>query len=482
MRLEELKNELPETPDFIHTMIQQEVTKQVKETNLIPFPEKRKVLWNMGRVAVAALFCILATSTVAYAGTRLYHIYIEKQGKYGLSAKIEANEVGSNRNLPEEVHDISISAGYIPNGMVWTDVGVKLSNVDTPDQGGISIETVLMDQNDLGTVMNEKGVVECEKRTFGAYDGVYLKYFEIKEDYLFNQRIYMLCPENYRVIIIYIGDDVSKEDAVKFAENLVITQKEEMIQTAGLYTWSDLANPEVDAYSPVTEANIPIHEIGDIFYLPVASGEDEDGNYILTDGITVCVDEVQITDDLQPLKGKNIPEEWDNVIGSDGKLVPNHLSFVKSGDGVETIDQVVKEETVNQKLVYVTVTYTNTSSEEINHVLYLGSLMTLLQKDDGKHMVYVPGEEAGEGYDYFYGDSVAKTFAMTYSSVSEDYGDGGNYIKNLKPGESIQINMAWIVNETDLNHLYLNLNGTGDSFGFGEDTLKSGVVFVGNAR
>ena len=37
----------------------------------------------------------------------------------------------------------------------------------------------------------------------------------------------------------------------------------------------------------------------------------------------------------------------------------------------------------------------------------------------------------------------------------------GNYIPLLKHGESVQVNMAWIVNEKDIKNLYLNLNGTG---------------------
>ena len=62
-------------------------------------------------------------------------------------------------------------------------------------------------------------------------------------------------------------------------------------------------------------------------------------------------------------------------------------------------------------------------------------------------------------YDYYISDGVAKTAEMTYCSVQDDYGKGKNYIPSLKPGESVQVNMAWIVNEKDLENLYLNLNG-----------------------
>lgn len=34
MRLDGLKNDLPETPDFIHNMIQEEVARQTKITNM----------------------------------------------------------------------------------------------------------------------------------------------------------------------------------------------------------------------------------------------------------------------------------------------------------------------------------------------------------------------------------------------------------------------------------------------------------------
>ena len=61
---------------------------------------------------------------------------------------------------------------------------------------------------------------------------------------------------------------------------------------------------------------------------------------------------------------------------------------------------------------------------------------------------------------------------------AEDYGNGGNYISSLKPGESIQVNMAWIVNENDLADMYLNLDGEGGAYDFNEGMLEAGVVDI----
>ena len=474
MKLEELKNDLPETPNFIHNIIKEEVARQTKRTNVIPIKNKNK--WNIGRVVAAVIACIVVTSSVVYAGTKLYNMYLEKKGTYSVTTNIQVNEGGTGLNLPKQIHDISITSTYIPDGMEWIEEGDKLCYVNTPYKGGISISTVLMDKADLSEALLDKNVVESEEYTFGDYDGVYLQYHDLKKDKSFNQIIYLLCPQEYRVLTIYIGDDVTREDAYKFAEGIVITKNDKMIDTDRLSTWSDIANPEImTEYNPITKAKVPIHEIGDVFEL--GSGYADD-NFVDPGSIEVCVNSVQIADDLQLLENEKIPSEWKNAVDENGKLVSNHLSYIKSGDGVESLDNVVDEKDVNQKLVYVTVTYRNTTDKQLNHFLYIGTLMTVAKQNDGTYKVYVDGETPGDGYDRYIGDSVARIGEMEYSNVWEDYGDGGNYI-SLEAGESIKINMAWIVNEQDIKNLYLNLNSEGGAYTFDDTTIERGIVYIG---
>ena len=328
--------------------------------------------------------------------------------------------------------------------------------------------------------MQDKNVVDSEERNFGNYEGVYLKYNDLAEDGSFNQRIYLLCPDVYRVITVYIGDDISKEDAIKVVENLVITENDTMIETAGLYTWSEMVSPEESSgeavMTSIADNKLLMHQIGEVFDIS-ASGEDRYGNYIENDKISVCVDAVQVEDNLQLLGQNNVPEEWTDAVGTDGNLVNNTLSYIKSGNGIDSVDEIVKTESVKQKLVYATVTYTNKSDEEINHMLYIGTLL-LMDHEDGSYQIYNPKEQPGDDYDRVIWDGVARTAEMTYNSISEDYGNGGNYISSLKPGESIQVNMAWIVNENDLNNMYLNLNGDGAAYEFSESMLKTGLVDI----
>lgn len=479
MRLEDMKQDIPATPEFIHAMIQSEVKKQLQGTKAANIQTRGVSKRTGARVAAAAAVCVLATSTIAYAGVKLYHMFLEKQGAYSIVTGIKTEGSTGKIDLPEKIHDIDISAGYIPEGMEWVDE-LHLEYPEHDRTGGFSFASALLDGDDLSKVMQDKNVVDSEERTFGSYEGVYLKYSDLAEDGSFNQRIYLLCPDVYRVITVYIGDDISKEDAMKVVENLAITESDTMIETAGLDTWSEMVSPEEllgeASLTSIADDKLPVHQIGEAFDLS-AFGEDSDGHYTTENQISVCVDSVRVEDDLRLLDQKYVPEEWMAAVGADGKLVNNTLSYVKSGDGVDSVDEIVKTENMKQKLVYATVTYTNKSDREMNHMLYIGTLM-LMNHKDGAYQIYHPQEQSGDDYDRVIWDGVADAAEMTYSSIYEDYGNGGNYISSLKPGERIQVNMAWIVNENDLNKMYLNLNGDGGAYEFSDSMLKTGLVDI----
>ena len=473
MRFEDMKNEIPETPDFIHNMIQSEVEKQLQTTKVVDL--RRRKRWTAPKAAAVAAACVVATASVVYAGVNLYHMFLEKQGTYGITTGIKSEAATKETTLPETLHEVDIFARYIPDGMEWIDA----SHLEYPEHdrnGGFSFATSILDPDALEQVVQEQNVVDSEKRTFGAYEGVYLKYSSLSEG-TFNQRIYLLCPDLYRIYTIYIGDDVSKEDAVKVAENLVFTENDTVIQTADLGTWEEMRKEEgfEETLTTAKEQNLPVHQIGDSFDLDI-TGEDEKGTY-LEETILASVDSVQIADDLQLLDPEKVPEEWTDAVGEDGKLKTDELSYVKSGDGVNTLDEIVRSEEVPEKLVLATVTYTNNTDKEIRHMLYMGSLFTM-KKENGTYEIYDAREESGEDYDRILQNGVAYAGEMSYFSLSEEYGDGKNYISSIKPGESVQVQMAWIVDETDLENMYLNINGDGAAYEISESMQKNGVVDI----
>lgn len=471
MRFEEMKSNIPETPEFIHEMIQKEVEKQVKQTKVVDIrmANKHKKL----KIAFVAAACMAVTSTAIFAGSQWYHMQLEKNGTYSVSAKIEG-ENGS-ADLPKELHDIAFESAYIPEGMKWSDE-YHLTYTQTPWNGGFSFASSVLDMKEVEIEKVETGVIDSEERTFGEYEGVYLQY----QNGEFDKRIYLVCPDIYRVISIYIGNDVSKEDAIKVVENLSIIEEEEMFKTADAYKWSQESEfieegTDIEFVMAAKEEDLSIWSVGEKFDLNV-TGEDENKNYV-DSTISVAVDHVYVADDLEMLNASYVPEEWKEALDEDGKLKEANLSYIKEGDGVETLDEVVNVEAVAQKLVCADVTYTNETEKDLSHVLYMGTLV-YLQQENGNLEIIDKDSPSDDSYDLVKSDGVHGLQSMEYMDTFEEYGNGGNYISSLKAGESVTVRMAWIVEETDLENMYLNLTGEGGCREITEQMLDTGLVDI----
>ena len=130
-----------------------------------------------------------------------------------------------------------------------------------------------------------------------------------------------------------------------------------------------------------------LHEIGEEFSVS-SSAADISGEWIITNDIMVKVTDVQIGDDLSLLeKTEGITDDIKKAVDEEGKLLPQKLQYVKKGDGIETLDEIVKTETVARKLVYVTLEYTNTGKDELKDLLYFCGFLGL-KEENGIYTIY----------------------------------------------------------------------------------------------
>ena len=64
-----------------------------------------------------------------------------------------------------------------------TSIIFSIRNMNRP--AGLALQSVLLDKNDLGQVVQDQNVIDSEERTFGEYQGVYLKYNSIAKKWNF---------------------------------------------------------------------------------------------------------------------------------------------------------------------------------------------------------------------------------------------------------------------------------------------------------
>lgn len=473
MRLEDLKKQYPETPDFISEMLEKEVEKQIHTPKSNGRGRKKKQVWTLGRTATAAAVACVLIGTGAYAAVnayRNYHMNLQQQGNYSVVTGVTADtENQTTESLSDQIPDVKIETSYIPEGMERKDER-HLDYINTDNKGGFTIDAVLIGNGNLEEGLTDTNVEESEQTTFGEHEGVYLKYHTLQTDTHFNQRIYLLCPEEGRIVTIYIGSDVSKEEAYKVAEGITLTETGEMISTGDLEDWStyiQMQNEEltegedsIDVSEEYDTGKLPhIYNIGEDIKKDSTSAQDSEGNDIESTDVSVKVDSIQVADDLSLLDTKYIPDNWKNITDENGTLKDNEASYIKRGDGVDTVDEVVRTENFPTKLVYATLTFTNQGDQELKNIHYYIEMALLDQTENG-YQRYDYEAQSGEDYDYVeWNGALSLDGGMQYYDSQSDIGK--NYISSLAAGESTEVNIAWIVNEEDLCRMYLEVSGAG---------------------
>lgn len=382
-----------------------------------------------------------------------------------------------------KVPEIEIKAGYLPEGMIQTGDSTKatIEYADAPKAGGISMFTVLLDAEKEKVTADDTYVVSSEMISFEDHEGVYMeKKVSTDTRITFDKKIYLMYPEVQRVLIMDIANNVTKEEALKVAEQIELVDTGKEIEVQSLYSWTDYAqgNKEVTGQNVFGNKAISskmnnLHAIGESFHVP-GFCYNTVGENIISKDVEVTVASVEVSDNLSLLTKEHIPEEWKAAVGSDGTLAQNELTYFKRGDGIHTLDKAVKTETAEQKLVYVTLEYKNTGNEALNNVLFFGTLNAIRKEADTYELIDYSDYYGEEGWNYRTGSSVAMLGEMEYYDVRSE--EGKNYISSLKPGESCTVHMAWIVNETEPDELYLNLNPAGGLFD--KESLEIGYVDI----
>ncbi len=486
MRIEDIKQEFPKTPDDIRQMIEEKVEEQLCEERVIIMEKNTKRrTFRFPKTAAIAAAAMLLMGTTVFAGVKLYQIYTEKNGTYGVQTVMEKNDTKGNGSLPDKVPEIEIKAGYLPEGMVQAGDASKtrIQYENAPAEGGISMMTALIDTDQDKVTANDTYVVSSEMLSFDGHDGVYLeKELGDETEIVFDKRIYLFYPEFHRALIMEIANNVTKEEALKVAEHLELVATGKETDAERLYRFSEYgvenkeenAGQNVFANKVVSAKMKNLHSVGESFKVP-SSYNNTEGKPDNSQNVEVKVVSVDISDELSLLTKEYIPEEWKMAVDSEGKLVQNELTYYQYGDGINTLDEVVKTETVKQKLVYITLEYTNTGDEIMKDILFFGTLNAIRKDGDTYEFIDYNEHYGDEKWNYRTGSSVARLGEMPCFDLGGQ--EKKNYISSLNPGESAVVHMAWIVNESDLDQLYLNLNTLGEA-AFDQESLEIGYVNI----
>ena len=477
MNIENMEQEFPKMPQSMRDMIEKEVEKQVKVT-------PRRGYFSLKKAVVASLAATLVLGTTIFAGTKLYRMSSSPQGNYGMTTKIKKTDTTENTEKIDPAPQLAMKLSYLPDGMTETEEG-KYSYEQTPGQGGISIVFYQMDTGDEAFWMQDHYVTESENIQVGNHDGVYEKMQNIVgDDSAFDQMIYVTYPEYHYVMQMYIGHDVTKEEACKVAEGIVLASAEELSDGTVIhpYNWSDYeATVAEDMKEDSEDGELKttatademknLHKIGEEFAVQGETGGE-------AKNLWIKVTDVKVTDDTGILDPAFVDRD---MIGTDenGKLIPDTVSYIKSGDGVNTLDEVISSREVPKKLVYVTLEYSNTGDTEMKDILFFNSVMKIKEENGIYEICGAEQPKEGETWDTVRSDSSSLEYGeeMRYFDVTGGE-RGNNYFDSIKAGETKTLHVGFVVDEDVLPYLYLNTSTSGCGYEFMEQDLEQGLVDI----
>lgn len=471
MEFEKLKHDFPEMPEEIRTMIRKEVEQQV--TSEQPKRRSRKAA---RRMLAASLAAVMLCGATVFAGVSLYRLQLQKTGEHGVSVGIEkSEEAASNADGTSIViPNVRMETGWLPEGMVQTERG-KYSFEDTLHQGGVTMAFYRMDTGDDKFEVQHGDVLSSEEFTANGYPGVYLECPNLYEGEIsFNQRIYVAFTDVHYVMELYAASDVSKEDALKIAENVKLiptedTADETMVTAQDWSRYADSFDKAVEGEGCRTITSISMEEMKNTH----KTGERFPVN---DQGLTAAVTDVKITDDLSPLDTAQIDDDLKAETDGNGKLRPATIQYLKTG-GNDALSREISSREASQKLVCATVEYQNTSSEELTDVLFFGSLARIRETEGQMQILQDETSADGSDWDRIVNHGLSGSREMLYYDVHGGE-KGNNYIERIRPGETVTVHMAWVVMEEELETLYLTLDPSGDGYEFSDSSLKIGYVDI----
>ena len=102
------------------------------------------------------------------------------------------------------------------------------------------------------------------------------------------------------------------------------------------------------------------HTIGESFAAAHAESPEDDWRGL--GNVEIKVTDVQVSDNIslldQSMLDSDGKAQLQKETDASGKLLPVRIDYIRYGDGINSLNEVVESREVPQKLVYVTVEYT----------------------------------------------------------------------------------------------------------------------------
>ncbi len=379
-------------------------------------------------IVIAAAAVMIPVGAYAYS---MLTADIEQTGKYQNTVTINSPDESS-----DEFEFMEFKFGYLPKGLELMDedspYGGKYKNANGGGMTPVFNYVYTYDFKEELPFSASSEKYETDKATIiinyrVSYDP------QVASTDNFGREVFVIMKEQPYIANLYFTDNISEDDVKKVAESLNLVPADELLYS--MYIPCD----EDDTNSKTSTADEEENKIQfDTIY---AVGETFDLNY--NEGISAKISNVNYADNYDGITtdGAGFDCDYSDFAGS---LEDNIRTYIKQGDGVNTIDEVIKEENVPLQIVSLEIEYTNNLD---------------IQQDIcvcPKIFVNVNDEfiQPMDSLEYWLSDSMAYPDDSGSHFAFESSSDASKNYVIVNPGETETAKLYFIVEKENADKLY----------------------------
>ncbi len=433
----------PDAEPHIFSARYQEKKQKLEESMM---PKKRIHMRKPTMIAVAVLAAVVVIPSSAYAVNRIYNATVEPIGNYQQNVLIDVGESDSDSSASNQI--MALQVGWMPDGITGDEIGLKYH--DAQDQNrSVTVcfykikdgENYLKDEN--------KGIVSQRTETINGNQVFFLQrsFTETQKEngkILFDKVIWVAFTDTNYAVQLYATTGMTDDEMKKIVENLSLIPSD--TETAAEWLPEEerieLSAPEIE--TACDPSAMQFYQIGESF-----------GN-AFADNVQVTVNSVTIQDNFDGLPAVDCigqDRNYSQYLKEDGTIVDNVRTWYHAGDGVNTLDEEIRQESKEQKVVVLHLTYANKGAAQVEKCVcpYLFRM-----EEDGTLLRYMQETEG-----VFYDDSCDLNYDGREFFL---FGTESEHSKNnliLEAGEQAEAVVAFVLNAEDLDNLYLMAEPTG---------------------
>ncbi|MBQ9139966.1 MAG: hypothetical protein IJX61_05120 [Ruminococcus sp.] len=404
-----------------------------------------------GLAVIAAAVAVTAAIPLSVLAYEKLTAKIEKTGNYENTISIQT-PVADTENTEASKY-MYYEFGWVPEGYVPSTEKPGFTLDSEEIEGGISTQFYKL-PDDMTLELSLPFSAECE--TYEAEGKTALINYR-EPHVLFNENpytreVFVSFEGTSYVLDMSITKDISHEDLLKIIDNITLYPTEEMLY-GDYIPWLDesnyqsISNPETYAY----EENV--RTIGDTVSKPYSGAG-------MHDGYDITLNSFELTDSFDGITtdGCGWETDYSELMDENGNIIENIRTTVKRGDGVDTNDEIISEESLPMHILKMNVTYTNTADVE-NEVL-ISPIMFIIE--DGEPVVNWECDGEYSCYDSVLGGE-RQSHWFSVAADSEQKGSKNSLI--LEPGESADVQIAFFVDDNVKDKIYVSFDVSGNNFG-----------------